>query len=184
MADRSFFRWFKSTSEERWRADTVRLDLWGLQLQSGTKWNPGLSEEDIVQYEAAVGATFPSDFRLYLLEMNGTDRPTLDVRGSSGEPHRLGSGFYTYPKDIRLIQELIASVGQERNLLCATLYEEGFQLSDDASLIPIYAHRYVVCSSDVSRSPVLSISDSSDAIVYGNSLREYLEREVLGIVAG
>lgn len=45
--------------------------------------------------------------------------------------------------------------------------------------MPIYIHRYVVCTSDPGNSVVLSIKDGSDAIVYGNSLREYLEREFL-----
>jgi hypothetical protein len=57
--------------------------------------------------------------------------------------------------------------------------EQGFDLAADADLAPIYIHRFVVCTSDLSRSPVLSINDGSDAIVYGNSLKEYLENEFL-----
>jgi hypothetical protein len=48
-----------------------------------------------------------------------------------------------------------------------------------AGLMPLYLHRYAVCTSDLSRSIVLSIVSASDAIVYGNSLREHLEKEFL-----
>jgi hypothetical protein len=40
-------------------------------------------------------------------------------------------------------------------------------------------HRYVVCSPNLDTSPVLSIWEASDAIVYGRTLLEYLEKEVL-----
>jgi hypothetical protein len=59
-------------------------------------------------------------------------------------------------------------------------------------LVPIYIHRYVMCTRDLESSFVLSIftdlarqtpeggyEPSEDAIVYGNSLKEYLEREFL-----
>jgi len=47
-------------------------------------------------------------------------------------------------------------------------------------LVPVFAHRYVVCSSNLDDSVVLSIVvHDTDAIVYANSLREYLEEEFL-----
>ena len=61
-----------------------------------------------------------------------------------------------------------------------SLSEEGFQLGEEAKLLPIFAHRYVVCSPEAPSCAVLSIWDSSDAIVYGQSLPEYLQREVFG----
>ena len=57
--------------------------------------------------------------------------------------------------------------------------EQGFVLAPGADLVPIYIHRYVVCTSNLESSVVLSIHDGADAIVYGNSLKEYLEREFL-----
>jgi len=47
-------------------------------------------------------------------------------------------------------------------------------------LVPIYGHRYIVCTSNLNSSIVLSIVlIDTDAIVYGNSLREYLHKEFL-----
>jgi len=46
--------------------------------------------------------------------------------------------------------------------------------------VPVFAHRYVVCSKNLNSSVVLSIVvHDTDAIVYGSSLREYLEKEFL-----
>jgi hypothetical protein len=64
--------------------------------------------------------------------------------------------------------------------LRTTLADEGFLLSATAKLMPIYAHRYVVCDGAEENCPVLSIWDFEDAIVYGNTFREYLEKEFLG----
>ncbi|HEY2469082.1 MAG TPA: hypothetical protein VGI45_14760 [Terracidiphilus sp.] len=61
-----------------------------------------------------------------------------------------------------------------------TLSEQGFLLGEEAKLLPIFAHRYVICSSRVETCAVLSIWASTDAIVYGQSLPEYLQREVFG----
>jgi len=60
------------------------------------------------------------------------------------------------------------------------LAEQCVELPAEASLVPIYGHRYVVCTSNLNSSVVLSVVlKDTDAIVYGNSLREYLEREFL-----
>jgi hypothetical protein len=44
----------------------------------------------------------------------------------------------------------------------------------------VYIYRYVVCTSILNSSVVLSVVvNAADAIVYGSSLREYLEKEFL-----
>jgi len=111
--------------------------------------------------------------------MNGTDISTIDVRGSSGEEQRFGVGVYSFPRDIEIVSKLIEAVRSVGPQLADTLAEQGFRLRDDAKLIPLYSHRYLVCSRDLESSAVLSIWDAWDAIVYGYSLQEYLEREFL-----
>jgi hypothetical protein len=170
---------FKSASEEKWRNASIKGTSWGFQIQAQTRWNPGLTDETITQYELAVDASFHSDFKTLLRCMNGTDIPAIDVRGSSGEPPRFAPGFYSYPRDLEQIKKRIENVSTDKIQLSATLEEQGFHLSDDAKLIPIFGHRYVVCSHILDGSPVLSIWDATDAIVYGRSLLEYLEKEVL-----
>lgn len=179
MTKLDFFASFRVATEEHWRETQIRDQIWGFQIQPGTRWNPGLSNEEISEYELAIDVHFSTEFRAYLQEMNGTGKPSLDVRGGSAEIHRLRPGFYSYPRDIELLRGLISAANEDRAQLAVTLFEEqGFILRDDAKLIPIYAHRYVVCTPDSDSSPVLSIWDSTDAIVYGNNLKEYLQKEI------
>lgn len=126
-----------------------------------------------------IGVRFPDDFRQFLEWMNGTDLPTLNVYGSSGEPLRESVGVYAYPRDIKHVRLLMEEVQRTWGNLRITMAEDGFQLSETAKAVPLYAHRYVLCDLDPSSSTVLSIYDSTDAIVYGHSLQEYLEREFL-----
>jgi hypothetical protein len=64
---------------------------------------------------------------------------------------------------------------------------QGRSIPAGSRLVPIYAHRFVVCGLDPESSVVLSIvingtldSPIPDAIVYGQSLESYLRSEFLG----
>jgi hypothetical protein len=179
MLDIDSFLTFKSASEEKWARISIKDTVWGFQIQAQTRWNPGLTDDAIAQYEEAITTSFPRDFKTFLKCMNGTDIPAIDVRGTSGEPPRFAPGFYSYPRDLELVKNRIELASTDKAQLAVTLEEQGFHLPANAKLIPVYAHRYLVCSPSADGSPVLSIWNSSDAIVYGRSLLDYLEREVL-----
>ena len=180
MLSYEFLLEFKRQTEERWSGKSIDPRIYGFQIQPGTCWRPGLSDHQILEYEDKIGIRFPSDFRALLRVMNGTDLSTQNIYGSSGEPPREWVGVYSYPRDLEVVQHCIAEASKDRETLTATLAEEGFTLSAAAKLTPIYAHRFVVCDRDKESSVVLSIWDSQDAVVYGDSLQEYLEREFLG----
>lgn len=42
---------FKSASEEKWGRTSIKNTVWGFQIQAHTRWNPGLTDEAIRQYE-------------------------------------------------------------------------------------------------------------------------------------
>jgi hypothetical protein len=180
MLNSDFLDEFKRTTEAKW--STVSLDpmIYGFQFQPGTRWNPGLSDEVVAEYENLLGVRFPHDFKLFLKAMNGTDIPTLNIYGSSGYPPCQSVGVYSYPRDIEIIKRGIEYVSESRAELRITLADQGFDLPAEAGLAPIFAHRYVMCTSNLSTSVVLSIMDRQDAIVYGDSLKEYLVCEFLG----
>jgi hypothetical protein len=178
MLDSRFAADFKRASEQKWRQKSLDGAVWGFQIQPLTCWNPGLSDELITEFEAAVDARFSLDFRTFLQGMNGTDLPAIDLRGGGGEAPRFGPGFYSYPRDLEITNQRIRDLGSDRTPLKRTLEEQGFDLSDDAKLVPVYAHRYIVCQPGFDESAVLSIWDDCDAIVYGTSLAKYLEKEV------
>ncbi|HLJ88969.1 MAG TPA: hypothetical protein VKZ53_19270 [Candidatus Angelobacter sp.] len=173
-----FLSEFKHTTEARWRDRPINPDIYGFQIQPGTRWNPGLPNSAIAEYERILAVRFPFDFSAFLGEMNGTDLPTLNVYGSRGMPSTEGVGVYSFPRDIELVKQRIEDVRSLRNEITANLSEQGVDLPDQAGLVPIYSHRFVVCAEGRESSAVLSIS-GADAIVYGDSLQECLTREFL-----
>jgi SMI1-KNR4 cell-wall len=181
MITDQFLEKFKQATEKKWQEQGINRELYGFQFQRGTRWNPGLDDRAIADYEASLGVKFPSDFKTFLRKMNGTDLPTLNLYGESGEPYRQSIGVYVYPRDLQLVKELSNGVKHGLNELRTTLEEEGFFIPPHCDFVPIYAHRYILCTAEANDSTVLSIWDASDAILYGTSLAEYLEREFLSV---
>jgi hypothetical protein len=138
-----------------------------------------LPDDKIAEYEDKLGIRFPTDLRTFLGQMNGTDLPTLNVYGQAGEQPSQSVGVYSYPGNFELVKRRIEEWRAYRVALVGTLADHGFELAPGADLMPIYAHRCVVCETVLARSVVLSVQDESDAIVYANSLQEYLEAEFL-----
>lgn len=177
MLTQDFILDFKKSTEARWRNHEIDPGLYGFQIRKGTRWNPGLSEHQISQFERDLGFSFSPDIRLFLVHLNGTDKPTLNVYGNCGEPHREGVGVYSYPKDFAQVKERLSDVAEDWSDLGSLLAEVGLG-KKTANLLPFYSHRYAVCGNDFPGTPVLSIH-GSDAIVYGRDFREYLQKEFL-----
>ncbi len=176
--DDQFLYSFKSQTEERWSKTKFNPKIYGFQFLRGTKWNPGLTDTQIAEYERVLGTRFPDDFRRFLRVMNGTDLPTVNIYGYSGEPHRTSIGVYSYPRDLEIVKSRLDDIRGIRNEIAQVLSEQSFVLEIETGLVPIYVHRYIVCTSDPTQSTVLSIY-GTDAIIYGETLREYLEKEFL-----
>ena len=179
MISVEFLSEFKRETEERWRKKSLEPEIYGFQFQAGTRWLPGLPDKQIQAYENEVYVHFPSDFAAFLRMMNGTDLPTLNIYGNSGEPSREWVGVYSYPRNLDIVLKRISEAVEDRDTLTSTLAEQGYALSSTTELMPIYAHRCVVCDEAQESCVVLSVWDSEDAIVYGYTLQEYLEREFL-----
>ena len=178
LIDDKFLLEFKRQTEARWELEDINPGIYGFQFQRGTRWSHGLIQVEIETYEAALGAQFPTDFKHMLHVMNGTDLPTVNIYGSSGEPQRRSVGAYSYPRDLSIIQELRRGTEQDRDEIAAELLDQGFKLEPNANLVPIFSNRYIVCGTNPGKSVVLSIV-GTDVIVYGDSLRTYLQMEFL-----
>ena len=168
---------FQRKTEQLWSRATICSDIYGFQFQRGTRWIWGLPEAQIAAYESAVDAKFPDDFRKMLGAINGTDMATLNVYGGQSAP-RESVGVYSYPRDLQHVRQRISDLAEDRDGITTELAKQGFTLHPDARLVPIFSHRYVVCDSDTASCLVLSIV-GTDAIVYGKTLRTYLEKEFL-----
>jgi hypothetical protein len=157
-----FLAEFKPATEEKWSERPIDRTVCGSQFQRGARWDPGLPDERIAEYEGALGVRFPHDFVAFLRAVNGTDLPTLSVYGDSGYPPRQSVGVYSYPRDIEVVRQGIEDVQEWRAELERTMAEQGFVLAAQAARVPIYIHRYVVCAPNLDTSVVLSIADEAD----------------------
>src|SRR5258707_15443409 len=180
MLDNAFLTELKRATEVAWGRISINAQIYGYQFQTGTRWNAGLSPTEIDEYECVLGVRFPDDFKIFLRAMNGTDLATVNVFGTSNTPPRESVGVYSYPRDIEIVKTLIEHIRPSRTEIAAHLDAQGFDLPQDANLVPIFSNRYLVCSSDLNSSVVLSlVVNDIDAIVYESSLRGYLEKEFL-----
>jgi hypothetical protein len=178
--DSNFLAEFKLVTEEGWSTCSIDPTVYGFQFRPGTRWNPGLSDESIREYQEVLGVRFSDDLTAFLREMNGTDLPTLNVYGLCGHPPRQSVGVYSYPRDLEAVQLMIELTNRNRAAIIRDLAWQGFLLPPGSSLVPIVDHRYVVCEDDPGSSTVLSIVvNDVDAIVYSPSLRQFLEKEFL-----
>ena len=166
-----FFPWLKRTSDEYW--DNVEIDrsIFGFQIQKGTKWLPGLSNEKIVEYEKEIGFSFPENYKVYLKHMNGTDRSTINVYGECGEPYRYGIGFYSYPRDLEMVRRRIKWIHEEFEVTPTFVEEQQIP-----RLMPIVSHRFLVVDR-CAANPILSMY-GRDSILYAFSLEAFLLNEI------
>ena len=105
MAQRAdFYSQFRRASEERWQNISIQPQIWGYQIQPGTRWNSGLSEDDLARYEKEMDIRFPPELRAFFRGMNGTDKAALDTRGSQRRGTPFGASVLLLSKRYRADQ--------------------------------------------------------------------------------
>ena len=175
----AFVTEFRMKTQQKWKVVKINPEIHGFQFQQGTRWLPGLSEPEINEYEAKLGGQFSDDLRRVFRHINGTDLPTLNVYGNSGEHHGTSVGVYSFPRDFAQIAGRIQDARDNWKEIEEILKEQGdFELKKNMILVPFYIHRYIVCGPDRASGPVLSIH-GTDVIVYADNLHQYLESEFL-----
>ncbi len=166
-----FFPWLKQQSERAWETIPLKDEVYGFQIQAGTKWNPGLTIAQIAQYEADMGFPFPEIFKQYLRVMNGTGMDTINIYGRCGEPPRNAPGFYAYPKDLAKVREMIQWIYDEGQITPAQVEAETIP-----HIMPIIGHRFLVVDR-CPTNPMLSMH-GDDIIVYSHNLMNFLVDEI------
>lgn len=177
MLTLDFLKRFKADTESVWNARKLNPGIYGFQIQKETKWLPGLTSSEILEYEAVLGFSFPDDVKLFLGFMNGLDTPEINIYGNDGTPHANAYTFYSYPRDLESVKQMVSYIEEDYEEILDALSEE-MEITTTYKFLPIYSHRYVVCSDDPRQSTVVSIY-GTDAIVYGQNLQEYLLNEFL-----
>lgn len=162
-----FFPWLKKASEEYWESVEINPVIFGFQIQKGTKWLPGLSDEEIARYEKEMGFCFPEVYQVYLKHMNGTDQPTINVYGQCGEPYRYASGYYSYPRDLDAVKGKIRWIHDDFGVTTQFIDENKIP-----RIMPIVSHKFLVVDR-CTGNPVLSMY-GRDSIFYAQSLESFL----------
>lgn len=154
-----FFSDLKHKTEARWENYKPNF-MWGLgggfHIQKGTKWNPGLSNEEIVKFERAFDAKFPQVFKTMLRIMNGTDRSLDYLPWEDEAAPFVDYEVHSYPRDLELMRRKLINVELYRERLVESLKSERFDLRPEHKLLPISGHCYLVCCYP-DWAPVLSI---------------------------
>ena len=166
-----FFFWLKKTSEEHWAHVEINRDIYGFQVQKDTKWLRGLSDEEIAKYEQEMGFSFPDIYKTYLRHMNGTEKPTINVYGECGDPYRYASGYYSYPRDLDVVKDMIKWIHNDFGVT-----PEAIEENEIPHIMPIVSHRFLVVDR-CARNPVLSMY-GSDTILYAPSLESFTVNDI------
>lgn len=166
-----FFQALKTATEAHWQSVEPDGEIYGFQTQTGTRWRPGLSAQELQAFEKEMGFTFPVGLRNYYSVMNGVDRPAINLYGGSGST-AYADQFYSYPENLENIRDRIRWILEANRLSPEDLREQGI-----SRIFPVYAHRFVLV--DHPAEPVLSMY-GDDIIFYADNLSQLLAREILG----
>lgn len=162
---------FKTISEKQFESATIEK-CWGFQIQKNTKWNKGLTEDEIGNLEQYFGFKFPTDYSEMLKAINGFDTMQISIDPEVKEEAKFDRRCYKYPDDLEKTKWLIDEVNQNIEYANEVLNSAGFDSSKIEGFIPLFEHRALVVLNNKLQSPVLSIH-GSDIIIYGESLIKY-----------
>jgi len=166
-----FFPWLKNESEKFWKSIKINSGIYGFQIQKDTKWNHGLSDSQIEAFEKDLGFKFPEIYKLFLKTMDGTNEPAVNIYGESGEPYAYSPAYYSYPRDLKIIKEMINWICESFNIKVGDI--DGDKIS---FIIPIVSHRFLIVDKS-GKNPVLSMY-GDDVIPYASSLKTFLVDDI------
>jgi len=69
MLNIEFLAEFKPRTEAKWRDRSINPNIYGFQIQPGTRWNPGLTDDQITAFEDVLKVRFPQDFHTQRLRL-------------------------------------------------------------------------------------------------------------------
>jgi len=172
-----FFPWLKEESEKLWA--TTRPNS---TIPAGMKWLPGLTDNQIADYEKEMGFAFPEIYKMYLRCMNGTEKSmhTYWEEGSGwsgeygyptgGRNREVVDSFYSYPRDIEYLRTKFGwAFGWVYGAF--RIKQKEFDRKGIPHIMPIISHRFLVIDR-CEINPVLSIYE--DVLPYADSLNNFL----------
>ena len=165
-----FFSWLKKLSEKVWENIEPKEGVFGFQIQKETKWIEGLLEEEIEEYESELNFGFPKIYKAYLRNMNGTDKPAINIYGN-GESIAYAPSYYSFPRDLEIVKDRIQWIYKE-----FLVDEEEIKRENIPHIIPIVSHRFLIAD-NCAENPVLSMY-GRDSIIYAPNLQSFLVADI------
>lgn len=198
-----FLNWLKSRTETAW-ADykTTTLEefqfneVGGSSWRTGTKWQTGLTEDEIAALENNWGVKFPKDYRLFLAILNAPDRGMYATGWSDDPPYGLTEegdepSYFDWRQDNEALDDALSwplkglgfdveesslwlpGWGRKPFLQKRALKKLEKLVEAAPPLIPLTGHRYLAAHTLDAGNLVLSVYQS-DIICYASDLRNFL----------
>ena len=165
----AYFQHLKELSEAYWAKIALDPDLYGLQIQPGTRWRGGLREQELDGFQQTLGITFPEDLKNYYRTMNGLDQPAINLYGSDGSSPIFRAQFYAYPDDLDTIKSYIHWIYESNGL-----DESPSEKRNIPNIFPICGHRFLILDGS---GQVLSMY-GDDIIFSADSISKLLANEI------
>lgn len=165
----------KKITEAMWKNHSPCCEgISGFKIQTTTKWNTGLSIEEIEHFEMLLGMKLPFEYKKMLKVINGFDRKNVDCYDAKEKQYF--RSCYKYPDDLDIVKDFIAELHYNIEYVKIALKELKLAEKEIKGFIPLYSHRALVVFEDLQLTPVIS-AVGDDVIIYGHSLIEYWKNE-------
>jgi hypothetical protein len=166
----SFFETIKKESETFWADSSPNKDIYGFQIQQDSKWRQGLSDGELQEFESSIGFSLPIPLRNFYKTMNGLTKQGINLYGNDGTRPTFRSVFYSYPEDLKLIQEQIEWVYETKSVK-----KEDLERLKVSRIFPVYRHRFMLV--DIPDNPILSMH-GEDIIYFAENLSKLVANEI------
>jgi hypothetical protein len=176
-----FMTLFKDQSEKHFADLELDKAAYGLQHQKGTTWRPGLTEQELLNFQQEVGFEFPAELRTFYRAMNGTDLPGVNIYGEEGLPYDYAPIYFSYPAHLPQIKQAIDEILAIKGLTINKLRQEGIPF-----IFPINAFYFMIIDNHTNPiyflTPAYKNHDLTQAYVYGSlwtdTLQNWLVKDI------
>lgn len=158
----------KRLSNRYWGIHGIDTNVYGYEMKGKVKWKPGLSDEELKEFENAMGFSFPTPLRNFYKTMNGLNKQGVyyDEDGNAS----YFPFYYSYPDDLARIKNTINWIYKETKMTEEKIREEGI-----SRIFPIQSHRFIMI--DIPTHPILSMF-GSDIIFWSENLSQLVALDV------
>lgn len=165
-----FFETVKSLSNIYWADTGINKEIYGFQIQKGSKWRDGLTDNEIINFENELGYKFPDGLRNFYKTMNGLDKTGINIFGNSGHEFSYGPIYYSYPDDLQIIKDNIEWIYEAKNVTTDKLIQDGI-----SRIFPVCGHRFILVDDPKQR--VLSMY-GNDIIAWSDNISKLIATDI------